>query len=176
MRVVLALLILITPLISSAHARLKASAGVAPRSSNAGLKVGPCGSVVKALTAPTLNAGDKLTVTWEETINHPGRYEFRFSTDGDVTWSVPVTVPDTQDGGGLPHQYSTELTLPSVTCDNCTLQMIQVMLDRPTNPSNYYSCADFKLVQSNAPTPTPPPVTTPTPIPGIEDEDCSMSH
>ncbi len=171
----IACLILVTPLISSAHARLKMSAGIAPRTSDAGLKVGPCGNKPKQANPPTLNAGDKITVTWEETINHPGRFEFRFSTDGDVTWSTPVTIPDTQDGGGLPHQYSTELTLPSMTCTNCTLQMIQVMTDNPNNPSNYYSCADFQLVQSNAPTPTPPPAVTPTPSPGGS-EDCSMAH
>lgn len=173
---ILCALILVSPVLASAHSRLKASVGVQPRNSNAGLKSGPCGNVAKLAASPTLNAGEKLLVTWEETVQHPGRYEFRFSTDGDRTWSVPVTVQDTQDDRNtIPHQYSVELTLPNTTCTNCTLQMIQVMTENPANPSNYYSCADFQLMGSGAPSPTPPPTVSPTPVPGL-DTDCNMSH
>ncbi len=151
------------------HARLKASAGVAPRSNNAGIKTGPCGGFAKISTPPTLNAGSTFTVTWEETINHPGRYEFYFSKAGDANFVLLKTVPDTQDGGGLPHQYSTTVTLPNETCTGCTLQMIQVMTENPASPSLYFSCADMILIPSGAtpsPTPTPGHMTpTPTPTP-----------
>jgi Lytic polysaccharide mono-oxygenase, cellulose-degrading len=168
----LALLILLAPLTSSAHSRLKMGAGIQPRSTRDGIKTGPCG-FPKAATVPTLNAGDKITVNWEETINHPGRFEFRFSTDNDVTFSQPVTVEDTATGP-TPHQYSIELTLPSVTCEQCTLQLVQVMTENPQNPSLYYSCADFRLVNSGAPAPTPPPASTP--LPPSSGEDCGMQH
>lgn len=162
------------PMFAQAHSRLKATVGVQPRSSNDSLKRGPCGTVVKLANSPILNAGEKITVTWEETVNHPGYFEFRFSTDNDVSFSAPVTIPDTATGA-LPHQYSVELTLPSTTCAQCTLQLVQVMTENPANPSNYYSCADFQLVNGNAPPSTPPPAVSPTPIPGI-DSECNMSH
>jgi hypothetical protein len=52
--------------------------------------------------------------------------------------------------------YSWDVTLPDVTCDNCTLQLIQVMTDvpgihAPYNPSEpnaddiYYQCIDLVL-------------------------------
>ena len=159
---------LMLPAVGQAHSRLKPSPGIQPRNNNAGLKSGPCGQVPKQSAAPTLNAGEKIVVSWEETIDHPGRFEFRFSTDGDVTFSAPVTIQDTANGP-TPHQYSVELTLPNVTCDNCTLQLIQVMTENPNNPSNYYSCADFKLVGGGAPASTPPPIpSNPSPSPGPE--------
>ncbi|RYZ69887.1 MAG: hypothetical protein EOP05_14155 [Proteobacteria bacterium] len=170
------LMIFLAPVITHAHARLRASVGVQPRSTNTSMKSGPCGTISKFANSPVLNAGQKLVVSWEETVQHPGRFEFRFSTDNDVTWSAPVTVQDTQDDPNtIPHQYSVELTLPDVTCTQCTLQMIQVMTERPQNPSNYYSCADFQLMGSGAPSPTPPPTVSPTPVPGL-DTDCNMSH
>ncbi|MCA9560948.1 MAG: hypothetical protein KC583_20510, partial [Myxococcales bacterium] len=51
------------------------------------------------------------------------------------------------------------VTLPDVECDNCTLQVIQVMFDKPpqTSPGNdlYYQCADLVLRGDGPP---PPPV------------------
>ncbi|MFA9472798.1 MAG: hypothetical protein ACERNK_19695, partial [Deltaproteobacteria bacterium] len=51
--------------------------------------------------------------------------------------------------------YMATVTLPNVTCDNCTLQVIQVMYDKPpyTTPGNdiYYQCADLVLREGAAP-------------------------
>ncbi len=45
--------------------------------------------------------------------------------------------------------YEYEFTLPDVECDNCTLQVIQVMTDKPPwGPEGgdiYYQCADLAL-------------------------------
>lgn len=47
--------------------------------------------------------------------------------------------------------YTWEVTLPNVECGNCTLQIIQVMEDRPytmnNNNSIYFQCIDIKLVR-----------------------------
>ena len=43
--------------------------------------------------------------------------------------------------------YQTDLTLPNMTCADCTIQLIQVMLEDPARPKNYYSCADLSLTR-----------------------------
>lgn len=147
-----------------AHARLKASNNIVIRSNNAGIKTGPCGGVARTAAPADLVAGQKVTVNWEETIQHPGRYEFYFSEAGDANFKLLATVVDTQDDtASLPHQYTVELTMPNVACTACTLQMIQVMTENPANPRNYYSCADIKLTST---TPVPP-------VPPTPPEDCN---
>ncbi len=58
-----------------------------------------------------------------------------------------VLLDDIDDASG--GNYSATVTLPNVECDNCTLQVIQVMYDKPpyTIPGNemYYQCADLVL-------------------------------
>jgi hypothetical protein len=164
------LILLLTALILSSqpalsHTRLKASPGVAPRSTNAGIKTGPCGGFARIAAPPTLNAGSTLRVTWEETIDHPGRFEIYFSNAGMAGFVLLKTVIDNQTGAGsgpTPHQYFTDITLPNVTCTDCTLQLIQVMTENPLSPSLYYSCADMVLVP-NGTTPSPTPMPSPTP-------------
>lgn len=158
---------------ASAHFRLKPTNEVAIRSQQTGLKTGPCGNQPRLASYPTLTAGQSFVVTWEETIQHPGRYEFSLSTGNDQNFVLLATVPDTQDErNDLPHQYSTTLTLPAgVTCDACTLQAIQVMTDVPTNPTNYYSCADLHIVSVGTPIPTTP---TSTPIPSAGEPMCGV--
>lgn len=135
------------------HARLKASNELKIRSSNAGVKNGPCGGYTKAAPAE-LQGGQSITVNWEETIYHPGRFEFYFSATGDSNFTLLKTVVNDQQAQQLPHQFTTTLTLPNVACTNCTFQMIQVMEENPAAPSNYYSCADMRLTSTNN-TPTP---------------------
>lgn len=155
---------LLAPSFAFAHARLKASNNIVIRSNNAGIKTGPCGGVARAAIPADLVGGQKVTVNWEETIQHPGRYEFYFSESGDTNFKLLATVVDTQDDSAtLPHQYSVELTMPDISCTACTLQMIQVMTENPANPRNYYSCADIKLTST---TPVPP-------VPPTPPEDCN---
>lgn len=144
-----------------AHARIKVTGALVPRSNNAGIKVGPCGGLARLANPAVYPPGATIQVDWEETINHPGRYEFYFSQANDANFVLLRTIEDNQDTtNDLPHQYSTTITLPNVTCDACTLQMIQVMTENPAAPSLYFSCADIRL-QSNAP--MPPPVDDPNP-------------
>lgn len=160
-RLVLLLLILSTHF-AWGHARLKTANGIVPRSSSAGLKTGPCGNVARTSNVATYRSGESITVQWEETVNHPGRFEFYFSQANDANWVLLKSVDDMQDNSAtLPHQYSTSLTLPNATCTDCTLQMIQVMTENPASPSLYYSCADIRLQSTGGPLPNPGPVPQP---------------
>lgn len=144
MKSLLCALILIAPQ-TFAHTRLSAGQTLVPRSTSDSLKTGPCGGLARSANPVTLQAGQTITVNWEETINHPGHFEFRFSEDGQTNFVLLKSIVDTQDTGATPHQYSTQLTMPSNNCTNCTIQLIQVMEENPSNPSYYYSCADIVL-------------------------------
>lgn len=151
-----------------AHANLKVGGYLPPRNDNPGLKVAPCGNIPRTLTPKVIVMGSTVTVEWQETINHPGRFEFYYSLANDANWVLLKTVADNQDTAivnGLYHQYSTTVTFPAgVTCTDCTFQMIQVMTENPASPSYYYSCADIRL-QAAATTPVPTPVPAPVPAP-----------
>lgn len=163
-----------------AHARIKPSGSLMPRSNDPGLKQGPCGGVMKSVSPPVFAPGATITVQWEETIDHPGRYEFYFSQADDTNFGPALkVVPDTQNTpvvGGNYHQYSTTITLPDVQCANCTLQMIQYMTE--TNPpSLYFSCADLSLQAGGVgPSPSPSPVPTPVPLPAPSPSPPSNCH
>jgi hypothetical protein len=59
------------------------------------------------------------------------------------------------DKGAGERNYVETVTLPNLTCDNCTLQVIQVMYDKEPyeTPGNdiYYQCADLVLREGAAP-------------------------
>lgn len=102
--------------------------------------------------------GETIKVTWVETINHPGHFRISFDEDGfddfvdpasysDFYTAPTVLLDDVPDTGGS--TFSADVTLPNIECDNCTLQLIQVMTDKPpfapgTNDI-YYQCADLVL-------------------------------
>ena len=127
--------------------------------------------------------GATVTVTWDETIQHPGYFRISFQPDGEV-FRIPLcggggagpdcglNFPDenltgqTDPGGSgsliladqiLDGTLSTQVTLPNMECSNCTLQLIQVMTDKPPYTRDalsddiYFNCAD--VVLSNSPPP-----------------------
>jgi hypothetical protein len=63
--------------------------------------------------------------------------------------------------------YDIVVTLPDVECDNCTLQVVQIMTDSSKHPSGtwnpaggagmYYRCAAVRLSRTEDPTPDPDP-------------------
>jgi MYXO-CTERM domain-containing protein len=132
-------------------------------------KAGPCGLAgsVRGPNITTYQPGETITVVWKETIGHPGHYRISFDADGvddfgdpagytDFNSNPAVLLDDITDMGGT-GTYSVQVTLPDVTCGNCTLQLIQVMTDKPPwGPGGgndiYYQCADLVLG-----TPEPPP-------------------
>ena len=54
-----------------------------------------------------------------------------------------------EDGDRSQREYSVMVTLPDIECDNCTLQVIQVMYDKTPyevgKDDIYYQCADLIL-------------------------------
>lgn len=144
-----------------AHARWKLGSAVTPpRNDSTGLKTAPCGGVSRTATPRTFRPGQQITVEFEETINHLGYFEIYFLPANDTIAGTPTplaTVQDTQNTqvvNGVNHQFTAQITLPSTPCEQCTIQLIQVMQDQgPAGPrSFYYSCTDVRL--SNTPPPT----------------------
>jgi hypothetical protein len=131
-------------------------------------KVGPCGVRDRGTNVTTFRPGQTISVALNETIDHPSHYRIAFNADGD-DFADPTSVDDT-DGAhsfvlrdGIVDEpgakQTIEVTLPDVTCDGCTLQLIQVMYDKggngfggndgvaPDNDDIYYACADLVLAE-----------------------------
>lgn len=135
------------------HARLKAPV---PRNNSDALKDpnGPCGAVARTGSNTVYQVGNMVKVDFEETINHPGCFIISFSEQNDQNFTTLTTVKHNGQGA-LPRQYSAQAKLPDgVTCQNCTMQLIQVMLSsydggaclrNLPGASNYYSCADIRV-------------------------------
>jgi len=158
------------------HARLKPTGLLIPRSNNSGIKTGPCGALPRGTTPVTLTAGSVIQIEWEETVQHPGRYEFAVSAVNDDNFTRLLVVPDTQDNAAtLPHQYKASFTVPNIVCDKCTFQMIQVMTENPAAPTNYYSCADIKIVAGITPPSGMPPALPDPEIPSLPDDSLAPS-
>ena len=129
---------------ASAHTRLTSPT---PRSDSDGLKTGPCGNVARTGTPMTVNAGDTVNVAWLETINHPGFYRIALSLSGDDGFDDNILETDIADVNctSTPCSYTQDITIPDVTCDDCTLQLIQFMGNQaPYSP--YFSCADLEII------------------------------
>lgn len=150
-----------------AHARL--TTPFIPRSTNSGIVQGPCGTDPHTTPIPA-QSGSTVTINWEETIHHSGKFEIYFSPANDANLSMG-TVPgnnllyqvnQTFTDNNVPHLYSAQITLPNVTCPDCTIQLVQVNTDNPASTVYYFSCADVAL----SPNPPPPPTPTPAPSPG----------
>jgi len=146
------------------------------------MKVPPCGRAGGLRTAEvtTLRPGQTVTVVFDEFIDHPGYYRIAFDPGGDGHLAAPVWdgqsvaspaftnppdvliladhIPDTTlTHGEVPVQ------LPDLECDACTLQLIEVMTDKPPFDGGddfYYQCADLVLSRTAAlggPAPRPTP-------------------
>ena len=126
-------------------------------------KVGPCGQEGRS-NVTEFTPGETITVRFIETINHPSHYRIAFNPNGDA-FPDPTSVDD-KSGGPLvlfdginddeAGEQQMSITFPNVECNNCTLQLIQVMYDKGGNGFGgrnaqggnddiYYSCADLVL-------------------------------
>jgi MYXO-CTERM domain-containing protein len=136
------------------------------------LKTGPCGvaNSMRGDIITVLEPGAAVTVTWDETIQHPGHFRILFDEDGfdfpdyltidgpippdelctpgtvtDGVHCLAENIPDLPNGGA---NYSYDITLPNSPCENCTLQVIQFMTDKFNDGLDnefYYQCADLLL-------------------------------
>ena len=131
------------------------------------LKTGPCGVAggERSMNVTTYEPGETIEVSWDEYVDHPGHYRIAFDDDGDDDFVDPADILERNssptvlldgitDKGQGERDYLVTVTLPDVSCDNCTLQVIQVMYDKPpyTTPGNdiYYQCADLVLRKGGA--------------------------
>jgi hypothetical protein len=132
-------------------------------------KPGPCGINTRSTQyVTTFKPGETITVEINETINHGSHYRIAFNPSGD-DFEDPTSKDDMSgthpfvllDGimDATAAKQSVKVTLPNMTCDNCTLQLIQVMYDKggngfggddgpggkEDNDDIYYACADIVL-------------------------------
>jgi hypothetical protein len=150
--------------VAHAHIKLKAPT---PQSANNPLKDAPCGPSAssRGTTMTMFASGQKITVEWTETIQHPGHYRIAFDDDGqdfpdpmsftdiatekkDLGKGVIVLADGIMDMTGRNAAYTAEVTLPDIECTNCTLQLIQVMTDKSPYGNGddiYHECANLVL-------------------------------
>lgn len=155
-----------------AHFRLEAPASMTEQNDLGDpQKVYPCGGDAAVPTGDitAYTAGETITITIDETIYHPGHYRVSLAPndpselppDPEVTPTPndqcamteimdPPVYPVIADGM-IPHdspfdgQQSFEVTLPDdVSCENCTLQVVQFMSSHGA-PCFYYHCANISI-------------------------------
>jgi MYXO-CTERM domain-containing protein len=169
---------LLVPAAASAHIRITSPT---PRSTTQ-LKQRHCGQAGSArANVQTYKPGATLHLVWDEYVAHPGWFRISFQKNGD-TFEVPPP-SNGPTGGGKPANYPTEdltgktdsatgaiiladriqhptlamdVVLPNVECNNCTLQLTQMMTesnaytDQPTSGNIYYACVDLVLSKGSA--------------------------
>ena len=155
----LALALALAPVAASAHIAL-----MSPPPRHTQQKTGPCGVAddQRGDTITTFMPGETITLVWQETIDHPSHYRIAFDADGFDDFVDPKTADELYSNAavlldGIPDMkggmYMAEVTLPDVECDTCTLQLIQVMKDKPPfgdGNDMYYQCADVVLMGMGA--------------------------
>ena len=145
-------------------------------------KSAPCGQadpgspVVATNIVTSFHTGDSITITIDEKIFHPGHYRVAIASDQSGLPIDPVvTAGDTPCGSAviqdpstpgvivdnqLPHTtmftapQSFQVQLPAgMTCNNCTLQVVEFMSDHPLNTPGgcfYHHCAQVNIVPVGA--------------------------
>lgn len=129
-------------------------------------KIGTCGVAERSEFINVFRPGETIVVRIRETIDHPSHYRIAFNPDGDA-FPDPVAIDDINEDHPLilvdgiedaeEREQEVEITFPNTPCENCTLQLIQVMYDKQQNGFGgangseddnddlYYSCADIVL-------------------------------
>jgi len=131
------------------------------------LQGGPCGRAPETGRdhVTTLQSGAEIVVTWNQTISNLGYLRIAFDDDGqdifvDPTWYTGdyyagpwvlldnIPIPPSPATGG-----TATVTLPNIECQNCTLQVIEVLSDHFPPWGNgddfHYQCADLILVDDS---------------------------
>jgi uncharacterized protein (TIGR03382 family) len=143
-----------------------------------------CGAtgVPRSQNPNVFEPGATITVTWDETIGHPGHYRISFDLDGedftiplgfdDFSQTDNVLVDNIPDNPGT-GSYRQEITFPDEECENCTLQLIQMMTDKPPYGDGndiYFLCADIALRRGGGTGPGPGAGPDAGTDPGVDDE------
>ena len=163
-------LLLASAPVALAHVQLRA-----PIQRETAQKDGPCGAVASARGATTCSfqPGSTITIAFDETVEHAGHFRISFDDDGQdfINPTTPadtdptVLINDYPDRVTTPtdQNYTVDITFPDIECDNCTLQVIQVMSTAATYTEGdlYYQCADIVLSAAAPATPDPACVAPP---------------
>ncbi len=168
MRIIVGLTLATSTLLVAASARAHIALTAPAVRPTASIKDAPCGSTgsTRGDAISVFQPGETITVTWDETIDHPGYYRISFDADGQ-DFTIPPAINDTSasdnvlidlipDEAGGPN-YSQQVTLPNIECETCTLQLIQLMTDKlpyTTDAASndiYFQCADIALRSGGAP-------------------------
>lgn len=113
----------------------------------------------RSVYVTTYAPGETITMRWHETIGHAGRWRIAFDKVGadmaDFNQTILADIPDpagTAGNTGNGNLWQVTVTLPNTRCDNCTLQLVQMMDGNTSTPvadpigrSSYYQCADIIL-------------------------------
>jgi hypothetical protein len=134
------------------------------------LKAGPCGLATgdARTTDPekitTYTAGETIEIQFTETVQHNSHYRVQLSSTGNAGFVDPTGYDDRElgpndlyqseddpaPGGFTPEEHTIEVTLPNEPCEECTLQLIQVMTDKAPFTAGgddiYYQCADIVIL------------------------------
>lgn len=173
--------LLLVPASAAAHIHLTAPQSRIDTLTGQDQKEQHCGVLnqVRTTRVTTFKPGETITVTWMETINHPGWFRISFQPNGDVFTIPPASngiavVNGNNQASNMPTEdrtgqtdattgaiilkdriadgtLTTQVTLPDMECTNCTLQFIQVMIDKPPYTEDaasddiYFNCADITL-------------------------------
>ncbi len=111
-----------------------------------------------------LISGETLTLRFDEYVGHTGRYRVAIDYNGadlaDFNANILVDMEDPAGSAGNIGDgsiWEISVPLPDFSCDNCTLQLIQVMDGNTTDPvpdpigrSSYYACTDIVLTGGDA--------------------------
>ncbi|MFO0761932.1 MAG: SCE4755 family polysaccharide monooxygenase-like protein [Byssovorax sp.] len=165
----LAIALSLTAGAASAHSLL---VNPPPLTSDDNAKSGPCGCYFGAgpedpnddgspspcpgnFPKTDLVAGEQITVSWKETVNHDGAFRLAISTqpvDGvvkaDLNAGVVYDQPDTNSTSGA--TINAKITVPLTPCESCTLQLRQTM-NGAAKPY-YWSCASIRILPAGGTT------------------------
>lgn len=147
-RILLAACVLVTSATAHAHIAL-----TYPPPRTASQKTGPCGAPGSARGANVTRfaPGETVTIKWDETVDHPGHFRISFDDDGqdftnpstpDDAFAQTMVEPIADKSGG---SYTQSITLPTTPCENCTLQLMQIMTTVVPYNSFYWQCADISI-------------------------------
>jgi hypothetical protein len=175
--------------IARAHFRLIAPAGwIVEDMRGDPQKIAPCGGIAGNPGTPTnaitrIRGGQKLHISIEETIFHPGHYRIALARSRDLLPPDPEPVvqetprgmrssgafiaknplpPLLADGlwahterpaAGTTLKWETDIDIPNITCEKCTLQIIQFMAEHPgvrEGGFSYHHCADLQITADPA--------------------------
>jgi len=140
---------------------------------NGGKGVPPCGEGIPSGVVTKAQGGHALTIRLQEFIPHPGHYRISLAVNSSNElpkdpesevdgrgWSVSAKIdpnpkPPVLVDGAFAHtttprntEWKMDVTLPNLSCDKCTLQVIQFMANHGLNPGggfNYHHCAELQI-------------------------------